>query len=129
MVTVRLAPIVLLLGAAPAPVTIEIRNASNAPMECQVLAAHWYTPLPTVIAAPGAFATVTLAFDAARGEPVDDPARKLPLESLFCGRVGRAWETRGTLDLRTLAARAAGGEIADAACEDAGPSLRCTAAP
>ena len=119
----------LLLGAAPAPVRIAIRNASSQPMACEVLAAHWYTPLPVAIAPPGGVATLALAFDAERGEAVDDPVRKLPLESLFCGRVGRAWQTRGALDLRALAASAASAGIARATCTDADESLRCAAAP
>ncbi len=119
----------LLLGAAPAPVRIEILNDTAAPMACQILAVHWYTPLPVANAAPGQAASLTLAFDAARGEAVDDPERKLPLETLFCGHVGRAWETRGTLDLRSLAARAATAGVARAACTDAGETLRCTAEP
>jgi hypothetical protein len=119
----------LLTGAAPAPIRIMIRNATSAPMACQILAAHWYTPLPVATAQPGEDATLALSFDAARGEAVDDPVRKLPLETLFCGRVGQAWETRDALDLRALAARAASAGVARAACVDAGDALRCTAAP
>ena len=126
--TIALAAL-LLLGAAPAPVRIKILNHTAAPMACQILAAHWYTPLPLATAVPGQAASLTLAFDASRGEAVDDPKRKLPLETLFCGRVGRAWETRGTLDLRTLAARAATAGVARATCTDAGETLRCTAEP
>jgi hypothetical protein len=119
----------LLAGAAPVPVRIEIRNATAAPMQCQILAAHWYTPLPVATARPGDTATLTLAFDTARRAAVDDPVRQLPLETLFCGRVGRAWETHGTLDLRDLAERAASVGVAYAACTDAGDTLRCAPAP
>jgi hypothetical protein len=118
----------LLAAASPATIRIEIRNASSAPMICELLAAHWYTPLPAILAQPGATATLTLAFDAARGEAVDDPSRKLPLETLFCGRPGRAWETRGTLDLQRLAAQAAATGTAHATCFDSGNALACIAA-
>ena len=70
-----------------------------------------------------------VAFDEARGAAVDAPVRQLPLETLFCGRAGLAWETRGTLDLRALAARAAVAGVVRAACADAGESLRCAATP
>jgi len=87
------------------------------------------TPLPTSIALPGGDATLLLAFDSGRGEAVDDPVRRLPLETLFCGRVGRAWQTRGTLDLRGLAARAAVAGVVRATCADAGETLHCSATP
>jgi hypothetical protein len=119
----------LLVGSAPVPVRIEIHNATSGPIVCQILAAHWYTPLPEATVPPGGDATITLAFDPARGEAVDDPHRKLPLETLFCGRIGRAWQTRGTLELRALAAVAAETGTARATCVDAGDTLGCTAAP
>lgn len=125
----RLALIPFLLAAAPAPARIEIRNHGMSPMECQILAAHWYTPLPARLAPPGGVVAFTVAFDPSSGQAIDDAARRLPLETLFCGRAGAAWKTRDTLDLRALAARAARDGVARAACVDAGVALRCAAEP
>jgi hypothetical protein len=116
-------------AAAPAPARIVVRNDSASDIECRLLAAHWYTPLPAVSAPPGGQAELSFSFDASRGEAVDDPVRKLPLEVLYCGRAGRAWETRSTLDLPVLAMRAGSKGTAKAACRDVGNSLLCSIAP
>jgi hypothetical protein len=119
----------LAVAAAPVDIRIEIRNATATPMECQILAAHWYTPLPAAIARPGGDVLFTFAFDVNSGQPVDDPLRRLPLETLFCGHAGRAWETRGTLDLRAMAALASVHGVARAVCKDDGDAVRCATMP
>jgi hypothetical protein len=118
-------------AAAPAPTAerILVRNNSASDIECRLLAAHWYTPLPAASAPPGGQAELRFSFDASRGEAVDDPVRQLPLEVLYCGRAGRAWETRSTLDLPVLAARAALDGTAKVTCGDVGDALLCSAAP
>ncbi len=123
--------LLLLTGAAPAftPVQIKIRNDTQAPMVCQILAAHWYTPLPIATAVPGADAVLALTFDSSRGQAVDDPIRQLPLEILFCGCPGRAWETRSVLDLRMLAASAVTTGVATGICRIDGNEMNCTPTP
>lgn len=104
------------LAAPLRPVTLEIRNATGNALECQILAAHWYT-LPGLALAPGQAGTVSLF--AADG--VVQTAERLPVERIFCGLAGNAWQTRGEVDLRGLAA----GEGAAVVCRVAGDAVGC----
>ncbi len=98
------------------PVALGIRNETGAVLECQVLAAHWYT-LPGLALDAGGAATIRQY--AADG--VLQTAAKLPIERIFCGFAGRAWQTRGEVDLRGLAM----GEAARVVCRAVGEGVAC----
>jgi hypothetical protein len=121
-------------GAAaddPAKVTVrvEIDNATGAALECQALAAHWYS-FPVQRAAPGGSVWLALTFLPAVGEVNAEPASPLPIELLYCGRAGRAWATRAGIDVRAIAARAAAaGGTARVGCRDDGEAVVCAAVP
>jgi hypothetical protein len=105
----------LLLALMPAramaeerPVTITVVNATAAPLECQAEAAHWYA-FDLGIAQLNESLSIALLFEATTGtvgKPSHDGGM-LPIETVYCGRAGRAYETRFVLPLRTLAARGA----------------------
>jgi hypothetical protein len=103
------------------PVRLEIANATGAGLECQALAAHWYS-FPVYPVAPGA--AVAFAFTFARGV-VSVPGSRLPVEALYCGYAGRAWATRGDIPVRDVAARAAAGGGARVTCRASGESVAC----
>jgi hypothetical protein len=107
-------------------VRLEIANAAGAVLECQALAAHWYS-FPVLRPAPGAVVSLHFTFDLRHGE-VTDPGSRLPVEALYCGHVGRAWATRGAIDVQALAARAAAHHgSARVTCRAAGDAVACTA--
>jgi len=114
----------LCAAAAPAPVRIEVRNEAGAPLQCQVLASHWYAQ-PARDVPPGGTFRVSLLFDATTGAVLDDAQRRLPLETLFCGRAGEAWRTRSDLHLGELVAAAAGKGVARVVCRAAADRLDC----
>jgi hypothetical protein len=99
-------------------VGVRIDNATGAALECQALAAHWYS-FPVERLEPDRNITMSFSFLPARGEVTAEPASKLPIERLYCGRAGRAWATRGEIDVRAVAARAA--------ADDGNVSLSCRA--
>lgn len=84
---------------AATPVTLSIRNGTGGDLECQALAAHWYTPQAVRLAPDG---QGSLQFFALNGVLQTDAA--LPIERIFCGIAGHAWQTRMEIDLRPLSA-------------------------
>lgn len=110
-----------LLAAAPAPdgpLHVTIRNAAGVALECQVLGAHWYAQPPQSLPAGG---QTTLSLHVTAGGLRMDAG--LPVERIFCGFAGRAWQTRGELDLAILAA----GGANSAACRNDGERVACAA--
>ena len=86
--------------AQGADVSVTVRNATARALECQMLAAHWYS-WPALTAAPGHSVTFRLLLRA--DGAVIDGASGLPVERLFCGPAGRAWQGRADIDLNRLA--------------------------
>ncbi len=108
---------------------MQIGNATGAALECQLLAAHWYS-FPVERLDSGHNMLMSFAFVPARGEVTAEPASRLPIETLYCGWAGRAWATRGEIDIRAAAARAAaaGGDVR-VACRAVGAAVACALAP
>jgi hypothetical protein len=88
-------------------VHVQIGNASGAALECQALAAHWYS-FPVARLEPGGNILLSFMFAPARGEVIAEALGGLPIEDLYCGRAGQAWATRGAIDVRAAAMHAAG---------------------
>ncbi len=103
-------------------VRLDIANATGAGLECQALAAHWYS-FPVRRVAPGQDLAVEFAFS---GGVVFTPGNALPVEAFYCGLAGRAWATRGDVAIRDVLARAAAaGGTARLTCRAAGGSVAC----
>ncbi len=84
-----------------------VRDATGEPLSCETRLAHWYSSEPVAIA-PGATATVDLWFDPETGTyaALNVKSDNMPVESLWCGLSGRAYETRAEITLdRTRAMR------------------------
>ena len=104
--TWRCAIIVMLISASPAfavelrQVPVTITNSGTAPIACTAQLAHWYsTELGT--AAPGARLRIALWLEGASGTYVmlNGAHENMPVEALWCGIKGRAYETRATIQL------------------------------
>ena len=109
-------------------VQIDIGNATGAALECQALAAHWYS-FPVRRLDAGGNVLMSFAYRPERGEVTAEPASRLPVETLYCGLAGRAWATRGEIDVRAAAARAAAaGGRARITCRAAGGAVACAEA-
>jgi len=106
---------------------VTIGNATGAVLQCQALAAHWYS-LPLREVPPGGSVVMQFTFVPARGEVTAEPESTLPIEVLYCGRAGAAWATRSEIDLRGAAAQASDGTVR-IICADQGEALACGAAP
>ncbi|WP_211110066.1 hypothetical protein [Acuticoccus mangrovi] len=86
-----------IVGAEPAPVTVENRTAE--PIACEASIAHWFSAAFGT-AGPGA----SLALPLLRAPDgtvavVSDRGEAMAVERVWCGRPGAAWQTRATLDL------------------------------
>jgi hypothetical protein len=103
-------------------VRLEIANATGAGLECQALAAHWYS-FPVRPLAAGA--TLEMDFTLVNGV-VEVPGSRLPVEVLYCGHAGRAWETRCAIPVREMAASLSPGHPAvRVTCRAAGDAVAC----
>jgi len=122
----RLAPAAEQRDPIAAPIFIQ--NDSGGAMQCQVLAAHWYARAAQTVPA-GAVLRIDLAFDVRSAEVTDRALEGLPVERLYCGPAGRAWQARAEVDFRALAARAAAGQPATVACRAVPAGLACADAP
>lgn len=115
-------------SAGLVPLPFAARNDGGQPMSCAVDTAHWYA-VDLGTTAPGTWLRQMFWTVPATGEVVilnahDD---RMPVEALWCGEAGRAWETRATIDLERRAHRPPA--PLDVACSTVGPSLRCAALP
>ncbi len=105
-------------GLISAPAVIV--NTGGEPLACTAQLAHWYARV-VGMAAPGAAARIDLWFDPVTGTYLilNDKQENMPVESLWCGVVGRAYETRAMINLdRRIGANAATREISCAASAD-----------
>lgn len=105
-------------GLSHVPLTV--RNTGVAPLSCTVQLAHWYS-ISMADAAPGGTTLIDLWFDPAKGAYLllNAGEDNMPVEALWCGIAGRAYETRTAI----LLDRAKGGtpkpeDISCAASED-----------
>ena len=85
-------------GLEPAPLTIS--NEATLAVSCTAEIAHWYS-VEIATAAPGASARIDLWFDPETGiyAALNDARENLPVERLWCGFAGRAYETRSQIAL------------------------------
>ncbi|TFF27161.1 hypothetical protein E3C22_01385 [Jiella endophytica] len=86
-------------------VPLTIANAAEAAVSCNADFAHWYSArLATV--EPGESARLELWFDPKTGTftVLNDKRENLPVERLWCGLSGRAYETRAQIALGREAA-------------------------
>ncbi|MEO9786092.1 MAG: hypothetical protein ABJF67_00575 [Aurantimonas coralicida] len=81
-------------------VPLSVTNASGAPVVCVGQLAHWYSQ-ELARAGTGATALIPLWFDPATGTftVLNDKAENMPVESLWCGLEGRAYESRAAITL------------------------------
>ncbi|MBL8584487.1 MAG: hypothetical protein JNL61_19970 [Rhizobiaceae bacterium] len=75
-----------------------VANTGMAPISCSAALAHWYSTVLAEIA-PGTEATVPLWLDPKSGTItiLNDKEENMPVEALYCGIAGRAYETRTVL--------------------------------
>lgn len=127
----KLAALLLAFSPAPAaaeqlPATFTVANATTAPLECQAEAGHWYA-FDLGTAAPHASLIIALLFDPAtktvgKRNALGDV---LPIETVYCGLAGHAYETRAVLPLRSLMAKAAAGELVGVQCRNESAATAC----
>ncbi len=91
-------------------------NETGSDLECQVLAAHWYT-LPGLSLPPGGAGRLGLF--AADGVLQD--GKGLAIERVFCGHAGNAWLTRSEIDVSALTA----GREGRVTCRAVGEGVVC----
>ncbi len=105
-------------------VPVRVENLSDAPVLCAVQLAHWFADEMGRIA-PGETLETALHADPADGTVyrLNAAGDRMPVEGLWCGIAGRAWETRAPLPLD----RRAGTEPAPIAvtCAVAADRLAC----
>jgi len=103
-------------------VRLEIANATGTGLECQALAAHWYS-FQVLPLAPGEKVAADFAFS---GGVAFAPGSPVPVETFYCGFAGRAWATRGEVAIRDVLARAAKARgMARITCRAAGDTVAC----
>lgn len=85
-------------GLAHVPITV--RNVGAAPMACTIQLAHWYS-LSLADALPGGRTVIDLWFEPKSGAYLilNDKQDNMPVEALWCGIAGRAFETRTAIEL------------------------------
>lgn len=81
-------------------VPLSLANATDAPMVCIGELAHWYST-ELARAAAGETAQVELWFDPQTGTytVLNGKQENMPVEALWCGLAGRAYETRAPIPL------------------------------
>jgi len=104
---------VALLAASPAtasqglgPFPIAIENHTSGTLACYALAGHWYgfdlgtVPKGHIMRVPLSLrpADRTLSLQNSLGKPV-------PIQMIYCGDAGNAYDTRTVLDLQSFVAR------------------------
>jgi hypothetical protein len=98
-------------GADPAQLLslrFTVLNSTEHSLTCQALAARWYA-FELGSKAPGRRFTVLMSLDPATDtvSMFNDIHEAVPIETLYCGYSGRAWETRFQFPLHRLADEAA----------------------
>jgi hypothetical protein len=92
-----------LAAQAPGPFPVTIDNETGSALACYALAGHWYgfdlgtVPAGRPMRLPLSLqeADRTLSLPNSLGQPV-------PLQMIYCGTPGNAWDSRTVLDLQTL---------------------------
>lgn len=82
------------------PVPAKVRNSGSEAILCQAEIAHWFS-MDLVVIPPGSGASLDLHFDPPTGiwVVINAIGEALPLERVWCGLKGRAYETRRMLRL------------------------------
>jgi hypothetical protein len=133
-VTIRRAVLAGLLAAGTpshaadlVAIQIIVANETREALECQALAGHWFS-FDLGGNAPQSHLTIDMSFDAATGTVVMYNSLKeaLPIETVYCGYRGRAWETRFDFPLRALAAQAARNGQVTLVCRSADAAPACS---
>ncbi len=94
------APIVQQGAIGLAPFTVELHNTGTRPLDCQATTAHWYSvavgQLPV-----GQRLAIELWKNTASGEVImlNRSQAQMPLQRLWCGEVGKSWQTRAEITL------------------------------
>lgn len=102
---------------APEPFAIRVTNRAPLAIACEAEIAHWFSDRLATIP-PGAASRIELVRDPGTGTVarVNADGAAMPVERLWCGIAGRAWESRAELPFRdgpaTLACRLAGAALA-----------------
>lgn len=110
-------------GLLATPLTVA--NNGTRPITCNAALAHWYSTTVAEVA-PGARAAIPLWTDPQSGtvSVLNDKNENMPVEALYCGISGRAYETRAMLDLERRAGAPA--DASSVACTDADGALACS---
>lgn len=97
---------------------LSVSNVGTDPLSCTAQLAHWYSS-ELAIVGPGETARIDLWIDPDTGTValLNDRQENMPVEALWCGIEGRAYETRAALTLD-------GGRTAEAAAR----AVRCDGA-
>lgn len=105
-------------------VPLNVTNTGATPLLCIGELAHWYSTEVARIDA-GVTVRVDLWFDPETGTyaVLNDSKENMPLESLWCGRAGRAYETRARILLDRSPERAP--DAIDLACAPHKGIVRC----
>jgi hypothetical protein len=85
-----------------------VLNSTESELTCQALAGRWYA-FELGSEAPGRRFTVLMSLDPATDtvSMFNDIHEAVPIQTLYCGYSGRAWETRFQFPLHRLAGEAA----------------------
>lgn len=104
------------------PLRLVVRNASSGDLACEAQIAHWYS-IGIGRIAPGDLMTRRLWRDPASGtvSVLNAKRENLPIESLWCGFAGRAWQTRAPIVLD----HAREGRPVELTCRPARDALVC----
>jgi hypothetical protein len=103
------------------PLTVD--NRAPEPIRCSAEIAHWYS-LELVLAQAGESVEIELWFDPASGTytTLNEKDENLPIERLWCGFAGRAYETRSQILLDRSGASPAPQRVA---CANSAGRLDC----
>lgn len=81
-------------------VPIDLQNSGSVTLSCTAELAHWYSqPVATVAAGSGATVDLWFAPDTGTFALLNEQEDNMPVEALWCGIAGRAYETRAALRL------------------------------
>jgi hypothetical protein len=109
------------------PLHVDLLNGTTNDLTCQALAARWYA-FELGSEAPGRHFSITMSFDPGTGtvSMFNSVQVAVPIETLYCGYRGRAWETRYQFHLSRLAHEAASADKLELTCRPAGLAVKCS---
>lgn len=81
-------------------VPVDVRNTGATPLTCTIELAHWYS-MSLADALPGGRTVIDLWFEPASGTYLilNGKQENMPVEALWCGISGRAYQTRTAIEL------------------------------